>query len=140
MHIELLLEEPSAEAFFAGFLTKIVADGTTWRLIPFQGKADLLSNMEKRLKGYASWIPDDWRIVVLVDEDRQDCRKLKSKLEAAAAAAGLLTKTKAGKASFVVLNRIAVEDTGGVVPWGRGGPSCCLSWRLPESGESGELP
>lgn len=110
MHIELLLEEPSAEAFFAGFLTKIVADGTTWRLIPFQGKADLLSNMEKRLKGYASWIPDDWRIVVLVDEDRQDCRKLKSKLEAAAAAAGLLTKTKAGKASFVVLNRIAVEE------------------------------
>lgn len=110
MHIELLLEEPSAEAFFAEFLPKIVAEGTTWRLIPFQGKADLLANLEKRLKGYAAWIPADWRIVVLVDEDREDCRRLKSKLEAAAAAAGLLTKTKARKTSFVVLNRIAVEE------------------------------
>lgn len=110
MHIELLLEEPSAEAFFAEFLPKIMTDDSTWRLIPFQGKADLLSNLEKRLKGYAAWIPDDWRIVVLVDEDREDCRRLKSKLEAAAAAAGLLTKTKARKTSFVVLNRIAVEE------------------------------
>jgi hypothetical protein len=110
MHIELLLEEPSAEAFFADFLPKIVAEGTTWRLIPFQGKADLLANLGKRLKGYAAWLPDDWRIVVLVDEDREDCRRLKSKLEAAAIAAGLLTKTKARKAPFVVLNRIAVEE------------------------------
>lgn len=110
MHIEMLLEEPSAEAFFAGFLPRVTPEGTTWNLISFQGKANLLANLEKRLKGYASWIPADWRIVVLVDEDRQDCRSLKSQLENAAAAAGLLTKTRAGNASFTVLNRIAVEE------------------------------
>jgi hypothetical protein len=110
MHIELLLEEPSAEAFFAEFLPKIVPEGTTWKLIPFQGKADLLNNLEKRLKGYASWIPDDWRIIVLVDEDREDCVKLKLKMEAAAKAAKLVTKSRAGNGRFNVLNRIAVEE------------------------------
>jgi hypothetical protein len=110
MHLEMLLEEPSAEAFFNEFLPKITPEGTTWRLIRFQGKPDLLANLEKRLQGYTKWIPDDWRIVVLVDEDREDCRGLKSKLEAAASAAGLLTKTKAGNAPFKVLNRIAVEE------------------------------
>lgn len=110
MHIELLLEEPSAEAFFADFLPKITPEGMTWKLIPFQGKADLLSNLEKRLKGYAAWLPEDWRIVVLVDEDREDCTKLKAKLETAAKAAGLMTKSRAKKGSFTVLNRIAVEE------------------------------
>jgi len=110
MHIELLLEEPSAGAFFANFLPKIVPEGMTWKLIPFQGKADLLSNLEKRLKGYAAWLPEDWRIVVLVDEDREDCTKLKAKLETAAKAAGLTTKSRAKRGSFTVLNRIAVEE------------------------------
>lgn len=109
MHIELFLEEPSAEAFFNEFLPRILPT-TTFRSHVFQGKADLLTNVERRLKGYRSWIPADWRIIVLVDEDRQDCRKLKQKLEAAAAAAGLKTKTLSRGAPFVVLNRIAVEE------------------------------
>jgi hypothetical protein len=85
-----------------------VEDGSGTRTIDRYSQR--LANLEKRLKGYAAWIPADWRIVVLVDEDREDCRRLKSKLEAAAAAAGLLTKTKARKTPFVVLNRIAVEE------------------------------
>jgi len=110
MHLEFLLEEPSAEAFFAGFLPKIVPEGTTWNLIQFQGKANLLANLEKRLKGYSAWLPEDWHIVVLVDEDRQDCVALKKKMEKAAAAAGLLTKSIANGDAFRVLNRIAVEE------------------------------
>ncbi len=110
MHIEFLLEEPSAEAFFAEFLPKIVTDGTTWKLIAFQGKADLLANLKKRLKGYAAWLPNDWRIVVLVDEDRGDCAMLKHQMEDAAKAAGLITKSRAKNGAFAVLNRIAVEE------------------------------
>lgn len=110
MHIELLLEEPSAEAFFKGFLPRILPKGVTWNPIVFQGKADLLLNIEKRLKGYRSWLPDDWRIVILVDEDREDCARLKQRLNAAARAAGLLTKSAAKNGSFQVLNRIAVEE------------------------------
>ncbi len=110
MHIEFLLEEPSAEAFFAGFLPRILPADTTWKLIPFQGKADLLGNLGNRLKGYKNWLPDDWRIAVLVDEDREDCRRLKRKLESDAKAAGLITKSNANGGPFAVLNRVAVEE------------------------------
>lgn len=110
MHIELVLEEPSAEAFLDGFLSRLLPPGTTWNPIVFQGKADLLKNLERRLKGYKRWIPEDWRIVVLIDEDRQDCQELKKRMNAAATMAGFTTKTAANGGGFVVLNRIAVEE------------------------------
>lgn len=110
MHIEFLLEEPSAEAFLIDFMPKILPAETSCNFIQFQGKTDLLANLENRLKGYRDWLPTDWRIVVLIDADRQDCVKLKAALDLAAAKAGLKTKSKAGREAFVVLNRIAVEE------------------------------
>ena len=110
MHIELLLEEPSAEAFFTSFLSKLLPKGTTWNPIVFGGKQDLMAKLEDRLRGYAAWIPKDWRIVVLIDEDREDCSVLKAKLEAAAQRAKLTTKSRAKDGSFVVLNCIAMEE------------------------------
>jgi hypothetical protein len=110
MHIELLLEEPSAEAFFNGFLAKLLQKGTTWNPIVFQGKHDLLAKLEDRLTGYAKWIPKDWKIVVLIDEDREDCAKLKAIMEVAARKAKLATKSSLPGGSFMVLNRIAVEE------------------------------
>jgi hypothetical protein len=110
MHLEFLLEEPSAEAFLTGFLPRILPDGTTWNLIQFQGKANLLAKLESRLRGYRSWLPEDGRIVVVVDEDRGDCLALKKRLEDAALSAGLLTKSSARGVAFQVLNRIAVEE------------------------------
>ena len=116
MHIELFLEEPSAEAFLQGLLSKLVPGGTTWNPIVFQGKTDLLGNLERRLKGYKSWMPDDWKIVVLIDEDRANCRELKARMEAASAAAGFLTKTAANggkfdRIIFVVLGEYPVGRT-----------------------------
>jgi hypothetical protein len=110
MHVELFLEEPSAEAFIDEFLPKVVPAGTTWKPIIFQGKADLLKNLESRLKGYSKWIPPEWRLVVLVDKDQGACTALKARLEAAAAAAGFPTKTNPKAGQFVVLNRIAIEE------------------------------
>jgi hypothetical protein len=110
MHLEFLLEEPSAEAFFTGFLPRVLPEGTTWNLIQFQGKANLLAKLESRLRGYQSWLPENSRIIVLVDEDRGDCIALKNRLEAAALSAGLLTKSTARGGAFQVLNRIAVEE------------------------------
>jgi len=111
MHVEFLLEERSAEAFLQGFLPKLLPSTTSWNLIAFQGKTDLLDKLEARLRGFRSWIPADWRIVVLLDEDREDCRALKTRMEAAARAAGFSTKSRpeAGGA-FSVLNRISVEE------------------------------
>lgn len=110
MHIEFFLEEPSAEALLQGLLPKILPRSTSWNAIVFQGKSDLLTNLESRLKGYRHWIPDDWRIVVLVDEDREDCRALKARLEAIAQSAGFATKSEPQAGKFTVVNRIAVEE------------------------------
>jgi hypothetical protein len=110
MHIEFLVEEPSAEAALRNLVPKIVP-GIDVQFRVFQGKQDLLSKLPGILKGYRRWIPADWRIVVLVDEDRQDCRELKAKLEEAAKDAGLATRTIAGGGSnFQVLNRISIEE------------------------------
>jgi hypothetical protein len=110
MHVEILLEEPSAEAFLQTIFPSILPPPVTWNPVIFQGKADLLRNLEPRLKGYHKWIPDDWRIVVLIDEDRQDCHTLKQQMEAAAFKAGFATKTNPQRGVFKVINRIAVEE------------------------------
>jgi hypothetical protein len=91
MHFEFLVEEPSAEAALKNLIPKIVGDQVTFRVISFQGKQDLLTHLPKRLRGYTRWLPPDYRFIVLVDQDRQDCRRLKTQLEAAAHQAGLLT-------------------------------------------------
>jgi hypothetical protein len=111
MHIELLVEELSTEAAIRELLPKIVGSRATWATHPHQGKKDLLSKLPRRLKGYAKWLPDEWLIVVLIDEDRQDCRKLKQYLERTAKEARLATSTSPGAGGRIqVVNRIAVEE------------------------------
>ena len=110
MTIHLLLEEPSAEAFFQELLPKLLPEGTLVKPIVFSGKTDLLKKLSSRLRAYSHWLPVDHRIVVLVDEDRADCVALKKQLEDAARAAGLVTKSTSGDKPFKVLNRVAVEE------------------------------
>jgi hypothetical protein len=63
------------------------------------------------LKGYQAWLPPDWKIVILIDKDREDCLELKEKLEIMAISSGLITKSSCQKdKSFQVLNRIVVEE------------------------------
>jgi hypothetical protein len=109
MHLEMLVEEPSAETALGILIPRILA-GVTFTIHPFKGKQDLLRKLPKRLKGYRSWLPSDWGIVVLIDEDRQECKELKERLEEAARDAGFLTRTSARQGAFQVLNRIAVEE------------------------------
>ena len=111
MHIEFLVEEPSTEVFLTSFVPKVFGTSVTFAIHVFQGKPDLLKKLPTRLKGYASWIPDDWKIVVLLDADNDNCRELKSHMDMLAENAGLVTKTSAGlNGRFQVLNRIAVEE------------------------------
>lgn len=109
MFVEFFLEEPSTEALLRQILAKLLPPGTNVAYRVFNGKRDLLKKLPDRLRGM-SWIPDDHRIVVLVDEDRQSCTQLKALLEQAAADAGLMTKSSANGGPFKVLNRIAVEE------------------------------
>ncbi len=111
MHVEFLVEEPSAEVALKALVPKILRADVTFDVHAFQGKQDLLNNLESRLKGYSPWLPRHWRIVVLIDEDRQTCKELKQKLEEASARAGLTTKSSVTVGEqFQVLNRIAVEE------------------------------
>lgn len=109
-HLELLVEEPSMEAFLRALLPRLLPQDRTFEVHPFQGKNDLLARLEARLRGYAAWLPADWRIVVVVDRDAEDCRVLKRQLESIARRAGLRTRTRAGKARWQLVNRIAIEE------------------------------
>lgn len=111
MRIEFLVEEPSAEAALTNLVPKIVGRNVPFRVHPYQGKQDLFGKLTQRLRGYARWLPEDWWVVVLIDEDRQDCRALKERLKRSARDAGLHTTTMSGPdGPFRVLNRLAIEE------------------------------
>jgi hypothetical protein len=107
--IEFFVEEPSAEAFLSAVVPKIVP-AIPFDVHAYQGVDDMLAKLPRRLRGYHAWLPDDHRIVVLRDEDRRDCRKVKRVIEAMATAAGLSVKRRGRAASFQVLTRVAVEE------------------------------
>ena len=111
MHIEFLLEEPSAEAALLNILPKILEQNITFAIHPYQGKQDLLKKLPDRFRGYKTWLPEDWRIVVLIDADDEDCRGLKAQLDNIAYRSNFITKsTTTDSPNFQVLNRLAIEE------------------------------
>lgn len=109
-HLEVLVEEPSMEAFLRALLPRLLPVERSFEVHPFQGKADLLSKLQNRLRGYAEWLPHDWRIVVVVDRDDDDCKKLKRRLEQIASDSGLTTRSRARGRRWQLVNRIAIEE------------------------------
>jgi Domain of unknown function (DUF4276) len=111
MHLELLVEEPSAEAALVNLLPKMLTAEDRFMVHPHQGKSDLLAKLPGRLRGYRHWITSDYRIVVLIDRDQQDCLALKQTLEEASRSAQLWTRgTAPAGQPFQVINRLAVEE------------------------------
>ena len=109
-HLEVLVEEPSMEAFLRVLLPRLLPQDRSFEVHAFQGKTDLLSKLEGRLRGYAAWIPDDWRILVVVDRDDEDCRQLKRRMESAAHRVRLRSRSVAKDGRWQLVNRIAVEE------------------------------
>lgn len=112
MHVELLLEEPSAKAALDILLPGLLPEGSTFECLPHRGKTDLLARLPGRLRTYARRLPNEphLRIVILMDADT-NCRACKQTLERLVAAAGLLTKTSvAAGQPFRVLTRLAVTE------------------------------
>ena len=108
MHVVVLCEEPSMEALLRILLPRILPEISTHEIHAFRNKRALRRRVQGRLRGYARWVPEGWRIVVLVDRDRDDCLALKDELEAAARGAGL--RTTSGREPWQVANRIVVEE------------------------------
>jgi len=108
-HFEFLVEEPSIEVVLRILLPKILRD-CSFDIHPYQDKNDLLKHLYGRLRGYSRWIPRNWRIVVIVDRDNADCKKLKDQLEQKALEADLRTRTSTQGYDWTVVNRIAEEE------------------------------
>ena len=108
-HIEVLVEEPSAEAALRILMPRMVGN-IPFVIHPYTCKTEMLNRLPDRLRGYAKWIPDDRRIVVLVDRDDDDCMKLKEHLELISAEAGLPTRSGRRRSRFIVVNRLAIEE------------------------------
>lgn len=106
----VFVEEYSMEAALDHLLPGMLG-GVDFEIRRFQCKNDLLQKLPMELKAMGSWLPDGWVILVLIDRDDDDCRALKSQLDAAAKTARLKTKSAvtAGKA-FQVINRIVIEE------------------------------
>lgn len=112
MRIEFQIEEPSAEAALKLLLPRMLQDRAAFGIIDYRNKQRMLRELPKRFQGYARRIAhEDLRVVVLIDQDTDDCRALKCRLEQMALAAGLATKTEPMiDGRFLVVNRIAIEE------------------------------
>ncbi len=97
------------EAFLEQVLPKILEQRATFTVHAHNGKASLLHKLSDRLRGYARWLPPNYRIIVVIDRDGDDCKAIKQHLEASAAAAGLSTRSVTA-CCWQVANRIAVEE------------------------------
>ena len=73
------LEEESARALLTGLLPRLVSASSPVqaRFIVFEGKQDLDRQLERKLKGYLNLHA---RFIVLRDQDRADCKKVKRAL------------------------------------------------------------
>lgn len=106
----VFVEEESAEAALLTILPRLLPE-SEFQIIRFQGKQDMLRNLPVRLRGYSSWLPESWTILVLVDRDNDDCKELKGRLEAMARDAHLSTKSSVQTGvGFQVVLRIVIEE------------------------------
>ena len=108
--LEFLVEELSMEAFLQGLLPRLLPAGCSFEIRVFRGKHDLMRRLESRLRGYRSRLFDEFRLIVMIDRDQDDCRTLEARLEDAAAGAGLRTRSQSGGDRWQVVNRIVVEE------------------------------
>ncbi len=108
-HVEILVEELSMEAALRVLLPRMLGE-LSFEVYPHQCKNDLLKRLPQRLNGYAAWLPNDWRIVVVVDRDDDDCVELKQRLERMASNAGFWSRSAAGGRPYQVVTRLAIEE------------------------------
>lgn len=104
-----LVEEPSMEQFLEMLLAETFPRDS-FEIHAFQGKPDLERKLGNRLRGFARWMPDTWKIIVLVDRDNDDCEQLKARLMAEALATGLRWKSPTEPTAWQVAGRIAIEE------------------------------
>lgn len=110
MDIEFLVEDDCIKITLQQLLPKMLPVKYKWVIHSFQGKDDLLSKLPTRLRGYRK-IGGCGRIVVIIDQDSNNCIELKNKLDRIARNLGLIPKSQTrDEETFKVMNRIIVEE------------------------------
>ncbi|MEI2764693.1 MAG: DUF4276 family protein [Dermatophilaceae bacterium] len=109
-HIEVLVEEQSMARAMGHLLPAILGDRVTYEVRTFNGKQSLLRKLPSRLRGYANWVGETKRVIVILDRDGDDCVELKEKLDGFAAEAGMSTVSVTGSRPGQVINRLAIEE------------------------------
>ena len=109
-HFAFHVEELSMEAFLAAWLPDFLPADCSFEIHPYPGKDALLRRIGDRLRGYANWMPAEYRIVVVVDRDADECRELKTRLEDICEGAGLRSRRADGGPAWQVVTRIAIEE------------------------------
>ncbi len=111
--LEILVEEPSMEAALLEVMPRILKNRAQWKPINMGSKGKLLKALPARLRAYRKRIDngENLKIIVLVDQDNDNCEQLKRRLETNAREAGLISKTAVnGQGDFQVVTRIAIEE------------------------------
>lgn len=114
--IAIFLEEESAQTVIDRLSTEIFREGNTRlefykiAIKPFTRK--MTQTLKARLRAFQGMIEDGHRvgIIILIDQDEENCEKLKKKLETIVQDSGLKTKSNARGQRFNVVNRIAVKE------------------------------
>jgi hypothetical protein len=92
-----LLEEPSAKEMLSGVLSRLGFPDFQVRFICFQGKQDLLKQLERKIR---CWQQPDSVFLVMCDQDWGSCELLKQNL--------LNISTNSGKSAILI--RIACHE------------------------------
>ncbi len=84
MRLEILTEEKSMECFLEGLLPRILPEGFALGQNCFihshEGKSQLLKSIPKKMKAYP-YFPEPVRVLIIHDQDSNDCKELKSRLQ-----------------------------------------------------------
>ena len=80
-----------------------------FKVYAYNGKSGLLKKLPSRLLAYARWLPDDYKLIVLVDRDSDNCHDLKNCLERISGNAGLKSISRFPE-HFQIINRIVIEE------------------------------
>jgi hypothetical protein len=85
MHfLEILVEEPSMKAFLEVLLPRLLPSGyqlgANVFIRPHQGKQDLMKSIPRKARAYAYYYGSKLRLLILHDQDSNDCRPLKAKI------------------------------------------------------------
>lgn len=97
------------EAALAVLLPTLLGDGITFRIYPHQGKPDLFKKLPGKLAAYAKWLPSTYRLIIVVDRDRDDEAELKQQIDRSASRVALITEA-APQTRWQLASRLAIEE------------------------------